>query len=184
MLEANFWQDKDNSKKVIKENCYDLILIDCPPTMGHIVTAANLFADLTLIPLNPNKFIVKGLKILKEEAQNLQRFYNLELKYKVFLNKFNGNTILSDKIINTVMTDEYKNQNALATAIRRSQEVENIIDNGLTLFSHLRKSEAREDYRKKSITSEAVNGVICGFGENGYVLAIDAIKNLIYSELK
>ena len=40
----------------------------------------------------------------------------------------------------------------------------------------------REDYRRKSITSEAVNGVICGFGENGYLLAIEAMKKLIYSK--
>ena len=47
---------------------------------------------------------------------------------------------------------------------------------------HLSNIYAREDYRRKSITSEAVNGVICGFGENGYILAIDAIKNLIYNK--
>ncbi len=47
---------------------------------------------------------------------------------------------------------------------------------------HISNIYAREDYRRKSITSEAVNGVICGFGENGYVLAIDAIKNLIYNK--
>ena len=47
---------------------------------------------------------------------------------------------------------------------------------------HISNIYAREDYRRKSITSEAVNGVICGFGENGYILAIDAIKNLIYSK--
>ena len=49
---------------------------------------------------------------------------------------------------------------------------------------HISNIYAREDYRRKSITSEAVNGVICGFGEKGYVLAIDAIKNLIYSEME
>ena len=49
---------------------------------------------------------------------------------------------------------------------------------------HISNIYAREDYRRKSITSEAVNGVICGFGENGYILAIEAIKNLIYSETK
>ena len=47
---------------------------------------------------------------------------------------------------------------------------------------HISNIYSREDYRRKSITSEAVNGVICGFGENGYVLAIDAIRNLIYSK--
>ena len=48
---------------------------------------------------------------------------------------------------------------------------------------HISNIYAREDYRRKSITSEAVNGVICGFGENGYVLAIDALRNLIYSKV-
>jgi len=47
---------------------------------------------------------------------------------------------------------------------------------------HISNIYAREDYRRKSITSEAVNGVICGFGENGYVLAIEAMKKLIYSK--
>ena len=47
---------------------------------------------------------------------------------------------------------------------------------------HISNIYAREDYRRKSITSEAVNGVICGFGENGYLLAIEAMKNLIYNK--
>ena len=42
---------------------------------------------------------------------------------------------------------------------------------------HLSNIYNREDYRKKSITSEAVNGLICGFGENSYILAIEAINN-------
>ena len=45
---------------------------------------------------------------------------------------------------------------------------------------HLSNIYNREDYRKKSITSEAVNGLICGFSENSYILAIEAINNLIY----
>ena len=47
---------------------------------------------------------------------------------------------------------------------------------------HISNIYSREDYRRKSITSEAVNGVICGFGENGYLLAIEAIKKLIYTD--
>jgi len=47
---------------------------------------------------------------------------------------------------------------------------------------HISNIYSREDYRRKSITSEAVNGVICGFGENGYLLAIEAMKKLIYTD--
>ncbi len=45
---------------------------------------------------------------------------------------------------------------------------------------HLSNIYAREEYRKKSITSEGVDGLICGFGGNSYLLGIEAICNLIY----
>ena len=45
---------------------------------------------------------------------------------------------------------------------------------------HLSNIYSREEYRKKSITSESVNGLICGFGSNSYILAIEAISKLIY----
>ena len=45
---------------------------------------------------------------------------------------------------------------------------------------HISNIYAREEYRRKSITSEAVNGLICGFGENSYALGIEAITKLIY----
>ena len=44
---------------------------------------------------------------------------------------------------------------------------------------HLSNIYNREDYRKKSITSEGVNGLICGFGSLSYILAIEALNNLI-----
>ena len=45
---------------------------------------------------------------------------------------------------------------------------------------HLSNIYSREDYRKKSITSEGVHGLICGFGGNSYLLGIEAICKLIY----
>ena len=35
---------------------------------------------------------------------------------------------------------------------------------------HLSNIYAREEYRKKSITSEGVDGLICGFGGNIYLI--------------
>tara|TARA_B100001540_G_scaffold311144_1_gene330125 strand:+ start:266 stop:703 length:438 start_codon:yes stop_codon:yes gene_type:complete len=44
---------------------------------------------------------------------------------------------------------------------------------------HISNIYQREEYRKKSITASAVNGIICGFGYLSYVLAIQAIYSLI-----
>ena len=46
---------------------------------------------------------------------------------------------------------------------------------------HLSNIYAREEYRKKSITSEGVDGLICGFETNSYILGIEAIAKLIYN---
>ena len=46
---------------------------------------------------------------------------------------------------------------------------------------HLSNIYNREEYRRKSITSEGVNGLICGFGYWSYILAIEAINNMINS---
>tara|TARA_B100000886_G_C20175070_1_gene387740 strand:- start:91 stop:528 length:438 start_codon:yes stop_codon:yes gene_type:complete len=45
---------------------------------------------------------------------------------------------------------------------------------------HLSNIYSREEYRKKSITSEGVDGLICGFGGISYILGIEAINKLIY----
>ena len=44
---------------------------------------------------------------------------------------------------------------------------------------HLSNIYNREDYRKNSITASGVNGIICGFGYLSYILAIEALNNLL-----
>ncbi len=44
---------------------------------------------------------------------------------------------------------------------------------------HLSNVFAREEYRHHSYISDVAVGVICGFGANGYVLAVDAIASML-----
>jgi 3-dehydroquinate dehydratase II len=44
---------------------------------------------------------------------------------------------------------------------------------------HLSNIFRREDFRHHSYVSQAATGVICGFGAQGYVLAVDAAKEII-----
>ena len=49
---------------------------------------------------------------------------------------------------------------------------------------HISNVFAREEFRHKSMISKSMNGIICGFGLNSYILAVDAIERIIKDENK
>ena len=44
---------------------------------------------------------------------------------------------------------------------------------------HISNIHNREEFRHKSLVSGVVNGIICGLGVNGYILAINAMHELL-----
>ena len=48
-----------------------------------------------------------------------------------------------------------------------------------TIEVHITNIYNREEFRKKSLISKAANGIICGFGINGYIMALDSIKEIL-----
>jgi len=48
-----------------------------------------------------------------------------------------------------------------------------------TIEVHITNIYNREEFRKKSLISKAAEGIICGFGINGYIMALDSIKEVL-----
>ena len=44
---------------------------------------------------------------------------------------------------------------------------------------HISNIYNREDFRHKSLISKIANGVICGFGAHGYIMALEAMKKFL-----
>ena len=44
---------------------------------------------------------------------------------------------------------------------------------------HISNIYNREEFRHKSLISRVATGIICGFGTNGYVMSLNAIKNIL-----
>lgn len=126
---------------------YDFIIIDLPPNLGSTVTAATLFADVIIAPINPDKFSIKGFKILQEEISTLEDHYQKKIDYRCFLNRYSGNTILSQKIYDMLISNNIHNR-VLKTAVRHAQEVTNLTDTNNNLFTTLRPSLTKQDFNR------------------------------------
>ena len=51
-----------------------------------------------------------------------------------------------------------------------------------TIELHITNIYKREDFRHKSLISKAVDGIICGLGTEGYIMALNGIKKIINNE--
>ena len=47
---------------------------------------------------------------------------------------------------------------------------------------HISNIYNREDFRHKSLISKVASGIICGFGANGYLMSLKAIKKILENE--
>ncbi len=44
---------------------------------------------------------------------------------------------------------------------------------------HITNIYNREEFRHKSLISKLASGIICGFGTNGYIMALEAMRNYL-----
>ena len=47
---------------------------------------------------------------------------------------------------------------------------------------HISNIYNREDFRQKSLISKVANGIICGFGAEGYIMALKAMERFLKNE--
>ena len=47
---------------------------------------------------------------------------------------------------------------------------------------HISNIYNREDFRHKSLISKVAKGIICGFGEHGYIMALEAMRKFLINE--
>jgi chromosome partitioning protein len=124
---------------------YDVIVIDCPPALGHSVAAATLSSDLVISPVTPEQFGLSGVKITYDEIQSLNKKNNKNVQMKILLNKFDSRTALSNEVLKTLLNDVKFKDLICNSVVRVSQDFPNAIFSGTNIFSNLRNTSSKED---------------------------------------
>ena len=79
--EIEFFQEWD-SVSILKEklqplrDCYEFILIDCPPTLTLLTLNALVASDAVIIPVKTDYLSIMGIPLLLETVENVRRRQN------------------------------------------------------------------------------------------------------------
>ena len=85
----------------------------------------------------------------------------------------------------TIIQDSRKKYDAIIINAAGFTHTSVAIRDALTIFKkpiielHISNIYKREEFRHKSMLSGVVTGIICGLGANGYILAINAMHELL-----
>jgi chromosome partitioning protein len=121
---------------------YDLVIIDTAPQLSAINTAVTCASDTVVLPVNPDKFSLLGLRKTIAELEMIREDFSLNFHLKVLFTRFDGRESASREILSQCI-DSFEDL-LIKTYVRSSSDVKNTIRGAKTLYAT--KSKAKEDY--------------------------------------
>ena len=87
-------------KKALQMLDYDLVLIDCPPSLGLLSINALTAADFVLVPVQAEYYALEGLSQLLEIIQRVRSGLNKDLQLLgVVVTMYDSRTALSEQVV-------------------------------------------------------------------------------------
>jgi len=120
-----------------------------------------------------------GKETLKDIEKNCNDFAE---KNKINLSFFQSN--IEGELINQIQNAR-NDQNGLIINAGGYTHTSVAIHDALKVLNipiielHITNIYNREDFRHKSLISKTANGIICGFGSEGYLMSLKAMKKLL-----
>ncbi len=114
---------------------YDLILIDCPPSLGLLTINALTAADNVVIPVQCEYMALEGLSRLTETLELVRRNLNPGLTILgLVLTMFDGRTRLAQQVVDEVRS--HFKQVVFTTVIPRSVRLSEAPSHGQSIFRY------------------------------------------------
>lgn len=124
---------------------YDLVIVDCPPSLGAGTISAICAASTIVIPINNDSFSFKGLELTLSEVHSICNTFRIqEPEIKVLFSRYDRRESISADVIRKLENEfsEY----LLPAFIRTSTKFSKALSRNETVFASGAKSNPREDY--------------------------------------
>ncbi|NQU08902.1 MAG: ParA family protein [Candidatus Abyssubacteria bacterium] len=104
---------------VSDDHRYDIVLIDCPPSLGMLTVNALVAARSVLIPMQCEYYALEGIEQLLDSLKLIRASFNPRLELEgILLTMFDGRTNLSQQVATEVRS--YFGDKVYETAIPRN----------------------------------------------------------------
>ncbi|MDF0479852.1 AAA family ATPase [Vagococcus sp. PNs007] len=135
---------KNSIKEVEKD--YDFILIDCPPSLGHLTINAFTASHSILIPVQCEYYALEGLSQLLNTVRLVQKHFNPELRIEgVLLTMYDARTNLGSEVVGEVR--KYFRERVYDTIIPRNVRLSEAPSHGLSIVDYDRRSKGAAVYQ-------------------------------------
>lgn len=127
---------------------YDVVVVDCPPTLNTLLINALTASDEVIIPLTADMYSLQGLYQLVQTIREVQDKHNHDLKIGgVLFVKHSTRTILS-RDLTEVITDKCRELGipVYKTTIREGVAVREAQTQRQSIFTYAPKSKPAKDY--------------------------------------
>lgn len=129
----------------LKNNGFDLVLIDCPPSLNAVVISTICAADVIVIPVGSDAFSFKGLELTLGEITSICETFNIEKpEIKILFSRLDRREKLSIEALEKLQSD-YK-ELLIPAYIRTNTEFSKALERRETIFASTRKNHAKDDY--------------------------------------
>ena len=136
------------------EDKYDYILIDCPPSLGHLTINSFTSSDSILIPVQCEYYALEGLSQLLNTIRLVQKHFNPDLRIEgVLLTMYDARTNLGSEVVEEVRT--YFRERVYDTIIPRNVRLSEAPSHGKAIIDYDPKSRGAEVYQ--ALAKEVMN---------------------------
>ena len=135
-----------NALLPVKEQ-YDLILIDCPPSLGLVTLNALAAADTILIPIQCEYYALEGLSQLMATVRQVKRLYNPRIDLEgVLLTMYDGRLNLTMQVVAEVK--KFFPKKVFRTVIPRTVRISEAPGFGMPVIYYDKASRGTLAYRE------------------------------------
>ena len=124
---------------------YDTILLDCPPSLGHLTVSALTAADGVIVPLQCEYFALEGISELVSTVERVQGGLNRRLVIAgILLTMYDDRTNLSRDVAEEIR--RHFGTKVFETIVPRNIRLAEAPSHGLPIFQYDIKSRGAEAY--------------------------------------